>query len=97
MQFANLARSTAQHARAAGLEAPVFRSPPRIVGVSRTIRRRADATAVVAVAYRRRPLLAVVADLIEGVIMVNQLEGRDAARARDDLWERMTEPLRAAA
>jgi len=65
----------------------VFKSPPRIVGVSRTIRKRTDGQSVVAIAFRGRPWNAVLADMIDGVLHVNELAGADASRARDDLWE----------
>ena len=36
---------------------------------------------------RGRPYQAVVADLIEGVVIVNQLTGIEATRLRTALWE----------
>ena len=39
LRFARIARSLAEAARAQGLRAPTFRSPPRVPGVTRTIRR----------------------------------------------------------
>lgn len=86
INFGETARALANRARSLGLKAPVFRSPPRIVGVTRTVRVRDDGRAVVSVAYRGRPWPAVVADLIEGVVVVNELSGVTAARSRDDLW-----------
>jgi len=75
----------------------VFKSPPRIVGVSRTVRRRKDGEWVVAVAFRSRPWNAVLADMIEGVLHINELAGIEASRTRDDLWNTFSEPLKAAA
>lgn len=80
-----------------GLVTPVFKSPPRIVGASRTIRRRSDGRAVVAVAFRGRPWPAVISDLIEGVLVINDLTGTAASRARDDLWEPFAASVRVAA
>ena len=97
VRFGELARSVAKQAWSLDLVAPVFRSPPRIVGVSRTIRRRADGQAVVSVSFRNRPWPAVVCDLIEGVIAVNGLSGSAACRARDDLWEPLERTLTLAA
>ena len=51
---------------------------------SRTLRRYPDG-AVVSVAVRDRPFEDVAADLVEGVVRVNGLEGEGAARARRDL------------
>lgn len=86
INFGETARAVSNRARSLGLKAPVFRSPPRIVGVSRTMRLREDGKAVVSVAYRGRPWPAVVADLIEGVLVVNELTGVAASRHRDDMW-----------
>ena len=97
VQFGEIARNVSNRARSLGLSAPVFKSPPRIVGVSRTVRRRPDGQAVVAVAFRNRPAGAVVADLIEGVITTNEVEGAQASRLRDDLWEPFSETVKIAA
>lgn len=40
-----------------------------------------------AVAHRGRPFAAVLADLVEGVVVANHLAGADALRARSALWE----------
>ena len=97
VQFGEIARLVANRARSLGLSVPVFKSPPRIVGVSRTVRPRADGCSVVAVAFRNRPLGAVISDLIEGVLVVNELSGAAACRVRDDLWEPFSDSVRAAA
>lgn len=72
MQFAAVARLIATETQRFGLDAPGFRSPPRVLGVDRTVRRR-EHGGVVAVALRDRPFVAVLADMIEGVIVVNRL------------------------
>ena len=87
IRFGEIARLVAGQARSLGLVVPVFKSPPRIVGVSRTVRRRSDGHTVVAVSFRARPWPAIVADLIEGVLVVNDLAGVEASRLRDDLWQ----------
>lgn len=86
VEFAELARLLAQAARRRGLEAPSFRCPPRRVGVDRTIRRH-GAAAVVAVRIRSRTGPAVIADMIEGIVVSNRLEAPDADRARNMLWD----------
>jgi hypothetical protein len=86
-RFADTCRTLAAAARAAGLEAPSFRSPPGVAGAVRTVRFRAEGPAVVSVAHRDRPSLAVAADLIEGVVVVNRLDSGQAIRARSALWE----------
>jgi len=97
LRFATASRSLAAAARARGLEAPIFRSPPRLSGADRSIRRRADGGATVAVRVRERPWGAVVADMVEGVIVANRLRGSDAVRARTALWSAIEEGRSAAA
>ena len=64
---------------------PGFRSPPGLPGVHRTLRFR-NGVPTVAVALKGRPWSAVVADMIEGVVAANRLEGAKADRARAALW-----------
>ena len=85
LRFARLARSLAEAARATGLRAPTFRSPPRIPDVTRSIVRRGPAVTV-SVALRDRPWPAVVADMVEGVVAANRLSGVRADHARSHLW-----------
>lgn len=82
--FAQTARVLVTAVRSAGLTVPAFRSPPRVAGVTRTIRR-TPGGAVVAVQLRGRSLEAVVADMIDGVIATNALEGASADRLRAKL------------
>jgi hypothetical protein len=88
LRFAEAARSLAREARRRGLVGPSYRSPPRLVGVDRTVRRRPDG-AVIAVAVRGRPWVAVLADMIEGVVVANRLGPPHADRLRAELWEVM--------
>jgi hypothetical protein len=85
MDFAGAARALTRSARRMGLVGPSFRCPPRLVGVDRTIRRRPDG-AIIAVRLRGRPWAAVLADMIEGVIVTNALQPPAADRVRADLW-----------
>ena len=84
--FALLARSLSRAAMRVGLVAPGFRCPPRVDGATRTIRRRQHG-GVVAVQVHDRSVLAVAADMIDGVIAINQLGSADAARTRTALWD----------
>ena len=86
LRFAAAARALSMAARDRGLEAPSFRSPPRVAGAERTIRRLRSGS-VVAVVIRDRPWPAVLADMIEGVIVANQLTGGLSTRLRTALWE----------
>lgn len=86
VQFAQAARTLTGAARARGLIGPSYRCPPRLRGVDRSLRRRSDG-AVVAVRLRDRPWSAVLADMIEGVIVVNELPTSEATRLRTELWE----------
>jgi hypothetical protein len=87
LQFAAIARTIGTAARQRALVVPGFRTPPRRPGIVRTVRRGADGGGTVAVVSKDRPLQAVVADLIEGVIVVNELDGVEAARLRTTLWQ----------
>lgn len=60
--------------------------------MQRTLRRHAGG-AVVAVQVRGRPWVAVVADMIEGVVVANQLAPPAADRVRTELWEAIGSPL----
>lgn len=84
--FAAAARLLAREARRLGLVGPSFRCPPRLVGVDRTIRRRPDG-AIVSVRMRDRPWPAVLADMIEGVVVTNLLTPPQSDRLRAELWE----------
>jgi len=86
LRFAAAARVLGDAARAAGMTVPSFRSPPRVVGRSRTIRRRADGSATVAIVLRDRPWPGVLADMIEGIVTGNAQRGAEADRLRDTLW-----------
>lgn len=85
VRFAVTARLLADTARSAGLQPPAFKTPPRLDGVDRTIKRRGR-DVVVAVRVAGRPFGAVIADLVEGVVVANELTGHDAGRARAMLW-----------
>lgn len=86
VDFASAARTLTREARRRGLVGPSFRCPPRLVGVDRSIRRRADG-AIVSVRLRGRPWVAVLADMIEGVIVSNGMTAPDSDRLRGELWE----------
>jgi hypothetical protein len=89
-KFTAAARILAQRSAELDLVVPGFRSPPRIVGVNRTIRRSRDSEGgVVAVRLSDRPFTAAVGDMIEGVICINRLEPPEADRIRTQLWRTM--------
>ena len=86
LQFAYAARTIADVARAHGLDPPTFRSPPSLSGVQRSLRRRRG-SATVSVRLRQRPWVAVLADMIDGVIAANRLSGAAADTVRTALWQ----------
>jgi hypothetical protein len=86
VRFAHVVRALAAAARAEGLRAPSFRTPPALQGAVRTVRHRQDGTTSVAVAVKGRPWPAVLADLVEGVVVANRLRGSAADRARAAMW-----------
>lgn len=89
LQFSESVRQVVALARRHQLRAPVFRSPPGLADVDRSIRRRPNGTVVVAVRRSGRPLAAVQADVIEGVVAANRLSGASADRFRHEAWERL--------
>jgi len=86
VMFAEAARVLAAAARSHGLVAPSFRTPPRLLGLDRTVRRHHKGGSI-AVRVRGRPWPAVVADMIDGVVALNRLESARATRVRADLWD----------
>lgn len=90
MIFADTAKVLAGVARSHGLTAPSYRTPPRTVGIDRTVRRTAHGGAI-AVRVKGRPWPAVVADMIDGVIAINKLSSAKASRVRADLWDAVLE------
>jgi len=82
LRFTESARRLGAAARAAGLDVPAFRCPPRVPGAARTIRRYPGGT-VVSVAVRGRPFEQVLVDMVEGVLVANRDEPArfDALRA----------------
>jgi hypothetical protein len=92
IRFAGAARDLGRSARLCGLTPPSFTSPPRIAGYSRTIRRRPNGTTV-SIVLRGRPWAAVLADMIEGIIVANELGGVEADRVRTALWLAVDAPM----
>ena len=86
LRFATVARRLSDAARVAGVAVPGFRSPPRAAGVRRSIRREVDGSATIAVAIRGRTAIAVIADMIEGVVTASGLVGVEASVVRDQRW-----------
>jgi hypothetical protein len=85
LRFAHTVQALGAAARSLDLVVPGFRSPPRLVGVQRSIKR-SSGGATVAVAVRGRPWPAVQADLIEGILAANALVSPAADHAREVLW-----------
>ncbi len=79
-----MARFLAAESRQQGLTVPAFRSPPRVSGASRTIRRLRDG-AVVSVQIRGRTAEQVAADMIDGIMITNRLAPGAEAEVRDRL------------
>lgn len=98
LQFAATVRTLSGAARARRLVVPGFRTPPKVAGSERTVRRQADGGATVAVVVKGRPFQAVIADLIEGIVVTNCLDESEATRVRTHLWEAVVAvPTKAAA
>jgi hypothetical protein len=89
VRFSRAARTLAEEARRQGLAAPGFRSPPRLPGAVRTIRRWPAGGVIVAVAIRDRSVAEVIADMIDGVVAANGLTGVPADTLRRHLADRL--------
>lgn len=87
LAFAEAARLLGMAVRGQELVMPSFRSPPREVGRRRTLSRHDDGSVTVLVMVRNRVWEAVLADMIEGIVATNQMDGIDAEALRDHLWE----------
>ena len=85
LDFGSAARSLGRAARLRGLVVPVFASPPSRADLDRSIRRR-NGSPVVSVRLKARPRGAVLADMIEGIVVANYLAGARADLARSALW-----------
>jgi hypothetical protein len=86
LNFSSAARALGQQARRRGYNVPGFRSPPRLPDADRTVRRRPDGAVSVSVRFRGRPWQAVLADMVEGVVVANRLRGSEADALRRVLW-----------
>ena len=85
-RFAEAGRRLAAAATVMELQVPAFRTPPRVAGLDRTMRRAPGGSVLVSVRSRGRAWPAVLADMIEGVVRANELPPQDAARVRNELW-----------
>jgi hypothetical protein len=69
--FSRASRALTAAARGLGLAAPSFRSPPLLAGVDRSLGRRPEGGAVVAVRLRGRSQAQIRADMVDGVLAAN--------------------------
>ncbi len=84
-EFSESVRIVLSVARDLDLDTPVFRSPPKVASVDRTIQRRGRST-VIAIRRGARPLAAIQADIIEGVVVANYLDPEIANEFRRASW-----------
>jgi hypothetical protein len=78
LAFGEMSRLMAAEARRHGLVAPSFRSPPRLAGVTRSVRRYASGHCLVSVQRQGRTPEEVATDMVEGLLVANGLEGAGA-------------------
>ena len=97
LRFAAASRTLGVLARREGLIAPTFRSPPGRTDALRTIRRTRADRVTIAIALRDRPWTAVLADMIEGVVVANELAPAAADAWRDGAWAALEDDPRAQA
>jgi len=97
VRFSAAALDLGAEARRRGLAVPAFRSPPRLPGVDRSIRRRPDGAATVAVRVRGRSLEAVVTDMVEDLLAANHLTPAEASEHRRALLRAVLDEEQASA
>ena len=90
VRFAIVAKSIAQVVARCGLDVPGFKSPPRSGNLDRTVRRQRSGS-IVAVRIKDRPFEAVIADMIEGVVLCNDMSTEKAGKLRSLLWDAATQ------
>ncbi|MBA52111.1 MAG: hypothetical protein CL456_08370 [Acidimicrobiaceae bacterium] len=90
VRFAIVAKTISQVVASCGLEVPGFKSPPRCGDVDRTVRRLSRGS-VVAVRIKDRPFEAVIADMIDGVVVCNDMSAERAGKLRNLLWGAATQ------
>ena len=86
VRFSIVAKAFGQLAAQAGFVAPGFRSPPSSRQTDRAIRKHGSGS-VVAVRIKDRPFEAVIADMIDGVIVCNELSSPRSGELRNLLWQ----------
>lgn len=86
LRFSESVRVLADATRRAGLVVPAFRSPPTDPDVDRSILRRPSGDIIVGVKLKDRPFAAVLADLIDAIIVVNEVAAADQGPVRRSLW-----------
>ena len=96
VMFSTIVRAVSQEARQLGLMVPGFRSPPRVAGADRTIRRRAGETTI-AVRLRGRPFADVAADVVEGILVANRVVPSHTRKVRRQLLSAIEATMPAAA
>lgn len=79
-RFTSLALLLSTWARAHSLQAPQYRSPPRMLGVSRSLRRAPGCRPVVSVRLVGRDRAEVVRDMVDGLLAVNPVPGPTSER-----------------
>ena len=94
--FSDCVRRIVGLAKTQGLTPPVFRSPPRLPGLDRSIQRRANGSVMIAIRRGDRPFAAVQGDVIEGVVVANSLVGEQAEQFRRAAWSALEFPTSAA-
>ncbi len=75
MEFARVARLLSDETRRLGLCTPGFRSPPRLEGCNRTLRRRLAGPPMISVRLSGRTINDVIDDMVQGVLVVNDIKG----------------------
>ncbi|MDP7066510.1 MAG: hypothetical protein QF637_02690 [Acidimicrobiales bacterium] len=85
VRFSMVAKTIGRLGAQVGFTVPGFRSPPRSGEIDRTLRKDGSGS-IVAVRIKDRQFEAVVADMIEGVVVCNGLSAERSSELRNLLW-----------
>jgi len=86
LKFVKVVRTLERIADQRGFTAPAFRCPPPSAKFQRSIKKLDDNKVTISIVIRERPWLAVLADIVEGFVIVNKLSGREP-ELRNLLWD----------
>ena len=86
IQFSIAVRTLGRIADQLGYRIPQFRCPPPSAKYQRSVRKTGEENLSISIVIRGRPWLAILADIVEGVVIANTQSGQDS-ELRNILWD----------